>query len=87
MQPRAPTHANCSLICFGGVRVARMRSWREDGFCIMFDLQDRLPARLAVVDLARRFGQGAIFDYAPSSESDRAMVWTYRSFKMQNSSF
>jgi hypothetical protein len=42
----------------------------------MFDLKDRLPARLAVVDLARRFGQGAIFDYAPSGQSDEAMVRT-----------
>jgi hypothetical protein len=36
---------------------------------MMYDLKDRLPARLAVVDLARRFGQGAIFDYAPSETS------------------
>ena len=51
--------------------------WREDGFCLMYDLEDRLPARLAVVDLARRFGQGAIFDYAPAKQSgDVALVRT-----------
>lgn len=43
----------------------------------MYALKDRLPARLAVVDLARRFGQGAIFDYAFAEASgDVAMVRT-----------
>lgn len=51
--------------------------WREDGFALMYELKDRLPARLAVVDLARRFGQGAIFDYAMAETfGDTAMVRT-----------
>ena len=43
----------------------------------MYDLKDRLPGRLAVVDLAKRFGQGAIFDYASSETlGDEALVRT-----------
>eukprot|EP01043_Picozoa_sp_COSAG02_P035865 COSAG02_NODE_2594_length_8461_cov_189.802320_5_plen_88_part_00 len=44
---------------------------------MMYNLKDRLTARLAVVDLARRFGQGAIFDYAPSETlGDAALIRT-----------
>jgi hypothetical protein len=43
----------------------------------MYNLKDRLTARLAIVDLAKRFGQGAIFDYAPSETlGDAALIRT-----------
>eukprot|EP00315_Gephyrocapsa_oceanica_P055948 CAMPEP_0185489198 /NCGR_PEP_ID=MMETSP1366-20130426/12971_1 /TAXON_ID=38817 /ORGANISM="Gephyrocapsa oceanica, Strain RCC1303" /LENGTH=214 /DNA_ID=CAMNT_0028097757 /DNA_START=1 /DNA_END=645 /DNA_ORIENTATION=- len=44
--------------------------WREDGFSLAYPLSQTDEGRTAVVALACRFGQGAIFEYAPGPEED-----------------
>lgn len=46
--------------------------WREDGFGIAFPLEPAAAAtqRQAIVNLAKRFGQGAIFEFAPGETHD-----------------
>ena len=44
--------------------------WREDGFSLAYPLAAKETARAAVVGLAKRFEQGAIFEYAPGPTSD-----------------
>ena len=43
---------------------------REDGFSLSYPIADRAQARAAVVALASRFEQGAIFEYAPGPTDD-----------------
>ena len=45
--------------------------WREDGFVVSFDEEDRDAARDAVIRLAREFSQGGIFEY----RSDRGVLF------------
>ena len=37
--------------------------WREDGFCLAYDKERAGAARDAVLDIARKHQQGAIFEY------------------------
>ena len=45
--------------------------WREDGFVVAFLPEDVDAARMAIVDIAKEFDQGAIFEYAASEDDDR----------------
>ena len=39
--------------------------WREDGFVVAFDEADAAEGRAAIVELAMKYGQGAVYEYAP----------------------
>ena len=41
------------------------KDWREDGFVVAFDLDDADEARAAIVTLARKYEQGAVYEYLP----------------------
>ena len=47
--------------------------WREDGFCLAFDAARMPAARHAVLELARRHDQGAIFEYSYDAGECRLM--------------
>lgn len=59
---------NALLASFG---VDFISGWREDGFVVSFAEEDRLHARVAIVDIARNFRQGAIFEYNTCSKTNR----------------
>jgi nucleoside-triphosphatase THEP1 len=42
--------------------------WREDGYVVGFDLEDADEGRRAMVALAVKYAQGAIYEYAWVSE-------------------
>jgi len=53
-----------------GVHV--QEEWREDGFCLAVKADDEAAvneARSAIVDVARKYKQGAIFEYRPAEEN------------------
>ena len=41
------------------------RDWREDGFVVAFDEADAAEGRAAIVELAVKYDQGAVYEYAP----------------------
>lgn len=42
--------------------------WREDGFCLTFPSSQVPQARQAILAIAAKFSQGAIFEYPPTGE-------------------
>ena len=42
------------------------RDWREDGFVVAFHETDAAEARAAIVELAVKYDQGAVYEYAPA---------------------
>ena len=53
--------------------------WREDGFSLAFAPEERLFARNAVLKLAHRFRQAAIYEYSVvDGELVREVVWVTR---------
>ena len=44
------------------------RDWREDGFVVAFHETDAAEARAAIVELAVKYDQGAVYEYAPTPE-------------------
>lgn len=65
-----PTAPSCAWRSFG---FDNDEGWREDGFCLAFD-DARMPAaRHAVLELARRHDQGAIFEYYYDTRECRLM--------------
>lgn len=50
--------------------------WREDGFCLAFDKAEADAGRTAVLSMARRHKQGAIFEYGYDESSETLHRWT-----------
>ena len=44
------------------------RDWREDGFVVAFHEADAAEARAAIVELAVKYDQGAVYEYAPTPD-------------------
>lgn len=42
--------------------------WREDGFVVAFHEADAAEARAAIVELAVKYDQGAVYEYAPKPD-------------------
>ena len=42
--------------------------WREDGFVVAFHETDVAEARAAIVELAVKYDQGAVYEYAPAPD-------------------
>ena len=65
-----PTAPACAWRSFG---FDADEGWREDGFCLAFDSAHIPAARHAVLELARRHDQGAIFEYSYDAKECRLM--------------
>ena len=50
--------------------------WREDGFVVLFAPGEADDARAAIIEVAKEFKQGAIFEYHRSELGDRFLMRT-----------
>ena len=63
---RLPVAPVCAWRSFG---FDLEEGWREDGFCLAFEVALADAARAAVLDIARSHRQGAIFEYSYNSRA------------------